>query len=96
MLCVLIRIPSSRHSNEHTQYTILIIKKKIFLDYSKSAAMGFFLGTQEQVQNSRGKRAISVRAIEFVLYIDKLELPVNRYFAYDHKRGCYMSCTVYR
>ena len=29
----------------------------------------FFLGTQEQVQNSRGKRAISVRATEVLLYI---------------------------
>ena len=29
-----------------------------------------FLGTQERVQNSSGKRAISVRAIEVLLYID--------------------------
>ena len=29
-------------SNEYTQYTIFIIKKKITLDYPKSAAMGFF------------------------------------------------------
>ena len=28
----------------------------------------FFLGTQERVRNSRGKRAISVRAIEVLLY----------------------------
>ena len=28
----------------------------------------FFQGTQEQVRNSRGKRAISVRAIEVLLY----------------------------
>ena len=47
-------------SNEYTQYTSFIIKKKITLNYPKSAAMGFFLGTQERVQNSRGKRAISV------------------------------------
>ena len=34
-----------------------------------SAAMGFFfLGTQEKVRNSRGKRAIGVRAIEVLLY----------------------------
>ena len=34
-----------------------------------SAAMGCFgLGTQERVRNSRGKRAISVRAIEVLLY----------------------------
>ena len=38
-----------------------------------SAAMGFFLlGTQERVRNSRGKRAISVRAIEVLLYLNLL------------------------
>ena len=31
--------------------------------------MDFFQGTQERVRNSRGKRAISVRAIEVLLYI---------------------------
>ena len=30
--------------------------------------MGFFQGTLEQVQNSSGKWAISVRAIEVLLY----------------------------
>ena len=34
--------------------------------------MGFFQGTQERVRNSRGKRAISVRATEVVLYIHKM------------------------
>ena len=29
----------------------------------------FFQETQEQVRNSRGKRAISVRAIEVLLYV---------------------------
>ena len=29
-------------SNEYTQYTIFNIKNKITLNYSKSAAMGFF------------------------------------------------------
>ena len=33
-----------------------------------SAAMGLFLGAQERVRNSRGKRAISVRATEVPLY----------------------------
>ena len=43
---------------------------KITLNYPKSAAMGFlFQGTQELVRNSRGKRAISVRAIEVLLYL---------------------------
>ena len=36
-------------SNEYTHYTIFNIKKKITLNYSKSAAMGFFPGTQERV-----------------------------------------------
>ena len=31
--------------------------------------MGFFLGTQERVRNSRGKRVISVRATEVQLYL---------------------------
>ena len=33
----------------------LNMRKKITLNYPKSAAMGFFQGTQEQVRNSRGK-----------------------------------------
>ena len=33
--------------------------------------MGFFLGTQERVRNSRGKRATSVRATGVLLYIKK-------------------------
>ena len=34
-----------------------------------SAAIGFLLGTQERDRNSRGKRAISVRAAEILLYL---------------------------
>ena len=33
--------------------------------------MGFFQGTQARVRNSHGKRAISVRAIEVLLYLSK-------------------------
>ena len=36
--------------------------------------MGFFQGTQERVRNSRGKGAISVRAIEILLYMEKMVL----------------------
>ena len=43
-------------------------KKEITLNYPKSAAYGFFLGTQERVRNSRGKQAISVLATEVLLY----------------------------
>ena len=35
--------PHRGDSNEYTRYTIFIMKK----NYSKSAAMGFFQGTQE-------------------------------------------------
>ena len=42
-------------------------KKTITLNYLKSAAEGFFLGTQDR--NSRGKRAISVLATEVLLYV---------------------------
>ena len=38
---------------------------------SKSAWMSFFLGTQARVRNSRGKRAISIRATEVLLYLMK-------------------------
>ena len=45
------------------------MNKKNTLNYPKSAAMGFFPREQEWVQNSRGKQAISVRAIEVLLYM---------------------------
>ena len=35
--------------------------------------MGFFQGTQERVRNSRGKRAISVRATEVLLYAETMK-----------------------
>ena len=60
--------PYGGDSNENTQYTIFNIKKKITLNYPKSAAMEFFQGNQERVRNNRGKRAISVRATEVLLY----------------------------
>ena len=45
-----------------------IYKKKNTLNHPKYAAMGFFFQeTEERVRNSRGKRAISVRAIEVLL-----------------------------
>ena len=37
-----LELPRRGDSNENTQYTIIIIKKKIILNYSKSVAMGFF------------------------------------------------------
>ena len=44
--------------------------KKFTRNYSNiimSAALGFLLGTQEHVRNSRGKRAIGIRAIKVLL-----------------------------
>ena len=61
--------PHGGDSNEYTQYTIFNMNMKNTLNYPKSAAMGFFQGTQELVRNSRGKRALSVRAIEVLLYL---------------------------
>ena len=58
--------PHRDDSNEYTYYTIFNIKKKLTLSYLKSAAMGFFLGTQKWVRNR--KQAISVLAIEVLLY----------------------------
>ena len=80
MLYVLIRIAQSRHTNEYTQYTIFSIKKKITLNYPKSAAMGFLEGTLERIQNSRGKRAISVQAIEVLLYLPLICLKSPMHF----------------
>ena len=34
--------PHRGDSNEHTQYTIFIINKKIILDFPKFSAIGFF------------------------------------------------------
>ena len=61
--------PPLGDSNECTQYTFFNLKKKIALNYPKSAAKRFFLGSQERVRNSHGKRAISVRATEILVYI---------------------------
>ena len=67
--------PHRGDSNEYTQYTIFNVENKITLNYLKSAAMHFlFQVTQEQVRNSHGKRAISVRATEVLLYMYKMDL----------------------
>ena len=56
-VCCVFSLESSHRSdpNEDTQYTIFNIKKKITLNYPKSAAIGFFQRTQERLRNSRGK-----------------------------------------
>ena len=47
--------PLRGDSNKYTQYTIFSIKKKITLNYPKSAAMEFLEGTQKRVPNSRSR-----------------------------------------
>ena len=76
MICCVFSLESPRQgdSNEYTQYTIFSIKKKTTLNYSKSPAMNFFQRIQEQVRNSRGKLAITVRATEVLLYVNCLSL----------------------
>ena len=64
----LLESPHRGDSNEYKQYTSFNLKKKITVNYPKSVAMGFFQETQERVRNSRGKRAISVRATEGLLF----------------------------
>ena len=64
-----LELPHRGDSNEYKQHTIFNIKKKITLNYPKSAAVGFFQGTQERVRDSHGRQAISVRATEVLLYL---------------------------
>ena len=59
--------PNLGDSNEYTQYTIFNIKEENHPKLSEICNQGIFLGTKERVQNSRGKRAISVRATEVLL-----------------------------
>ena len=55
-------------SNENTQYTVFNIKKENHTELSQICSQGFvFLGTEERVRNNRGKRAISVRAINWLV-----------------------------
>ena len=63
-----LELPQRGDSNEYTQYTFLNVKKKIRLNYHISATMGSVQRDQERVRNSRGKRSISVRDIEVLLY----------------------------
>ena len=69
MVCCVFSIESPHRgdSNENTLYTIFNIKKKITVNYPRSADMRFFQGTQKRVRNSCGKRTISVPATEVLL-----------------------------
>ena len=70
-------------SNEKTKYTIFNIKKKITLNLQ---LRHFFQRTQERVRNSRGKRAISVRAIEVLLFLKRRCPLTNSTYTYNNGR----------
>ena len=53
------------HTIYHFQYKNK--RKKIILNYPKSAAMEFFKGTQKRVRNSRDNRAISVQVLLYFI-----------------------------
>ena len=55
----------STHQGDSNEYTHTY---HFQYNYPVPATVGFFQGIQEQVQNSRGRRAISVRATEVLLY----------------------------
>ena len=63
-----LKSPHRGDSNDSIQHTIFNMNKKNTLNYPKSAAMGFFPRDSKMSSSSRGKRAISVRAIEVLLY----------------------------
>ena len=61
--------PHRGDSNEYTQYTIFNIKTENNPKLSQICSYGFlFKWTPERFRNSHGKRAISVRATEVLLY----------------------------
>ena len=64
-----LKLPHWGDSNEYTQYTIFNIKKKITLNYPKSAAIWFFQRTEEWAWSNCGKQALSVWATDGLLYL---------------------------
>ena len=58
LLCVPLELPHRGDSNAYTQYTTFDTNIKITLNYPEPTAVIFFQGTQEQIRNSRGIRAI--------------------------------------
>ena len=73
--------PYRGDSNVYTQfYHFQNKKRKLHLIILNLRLWDFFIGTPERVRNSRGKRAIRVRAIEALLYFDKISLGNMLYF----------------
>ena len=68
VFCVFsLELPHRGDTNEYKQHTIFNIKKKISLNFPKSAATEFFQDTQDRVRNSGGKRANRVQVIDVLL-----------------------------
>ena len=64
----LIRIASSRRSNECTHYTIININKKItriYFKFNNVCSYGVFFRTQERVWNSRGNEPLVFEPLKF-------------------------------
>ena len=64
--------PHRGDSKEYIRYTIFNMKKNIYL--SSQIPTGFFLGTQERVRKSGGKRVTRVRTSEGLVYFNFLPL----------------------
>ena len=72
-----LELPHRGDSKEYAKHNIIQYRKENHPNYSKYnheclQLWDFFLGIQERVRNSRGKRAIGVRAIEVLLYLKKI------------------------
>ena len=82
--------PQRGDSNEYKQHTIINIKKKITQNYPTYGNVCsyriFSLGTLEEIRNSHGERAISIRATAVLLYLfrnDRMKsFQVNLYLMY--------------
>ena len=69
----LFKSPHRGDSNKHIQYTVLIIKKKITLDYPKSAAMGFFSsGLKNEFETAVKNEPSVLEPLQFYCILHKI------------------------
>ena len=71
--------PHRRDFNEYIQYSIFKMNTKVTLNYFNLQLWNFSQGTIDRVRNNRGKRAISVRATEGLLYIKVIVLAILQF-----------------
>ena len=64
--------PHRGDSNEYTQYTIFNIKRKITLNFPKSAATEFFQGTLDRVEKARVNEPSGFEPLKFYCYMYQL------------------------